>query len=155
MKINWPKLAGSIALCQMAGVIGAVFTMPAIGSWYAALNKPFFTPPNWAFGPVWLTLYTLMGIALYLVWTAKAKKKETAYKAFGLQLALNAAWSFLFFGLRSPLYGLVCIGALWIAIAYTALKFYRISKNAAYLMVPYLLWVTLATALNASVLILN
>jgi len=156
-KIDWKRLVAAIIICQMAGVVGSVFTMPAIGTWYATLNKPWFNPPNWVFGPVWLTLYTLMGTALYLTWqkgTKNRKVKEALY-LFGAQLMTNAAWSFLFFGLRSPAAGLVCISALWMLIAYTILKFYRVSKNAAYLMVPYLLWVTLATALNASVWMMN
>jgi benzodiazapine receptor len=156
VKIEWKKLIAAILICQLAGIIGSVFTMPVIGTWYATLNKPFFTPPNWVFGPVWITLYTLIGASLYMIWEkGKGLIRKTAMNAFYAQLGLNTLWSFLFFGLHSPVFGLVCIVALWIKIAYTILKFYKISKNAAYLMVPYLLWVTLATALNASILLLN
>lgn len=150
------RLALSIIACQFAGVVGTVFTMPSIATWYSTLNKPWFTPPNWVFGPVWITLYTLMGIALWLVWSKGINKKTLpALYPFKAQLILNAIWSIVFFGLQSPLYGLLTIVPLWLLIAYTILKFYKINKTAAYLLVPYLLWVTLATALNYAVFILN
>jgi len=140
----------------MAGVIGAIFTTPNIAGWYSTLNKPWFTPPGWVFGPVWITLYTLMGIALWRIWSKGINKKTIpALYPFAAQLALNALWSVLFFGLRSPLYGLVAIVPLWLLIAYTIKKFYKINKTAAYILVPYLLWVTVATYLNLGVLLLN
>lgn len=157
-KIIWWKLFVSIFTCHLAGILGSVFTSPNIASWYATLQRPSFTPPNWLFGPVWLTLYTLMGISLYLVWTSsktKQQAKMSAYYIFGFQLFLNAAWSILFFGLQSPIYGLLCIIPLWISILATILLFYKISKTAAYLLIPYIIWVTIATALNYSIWILN
>jgi tryptophan-rich sensory protein len=153
---KYVRLAVSILICQLAGAIGAVFTTPNIATWYATLNKPPFTPPNWAFGPVWITLYTLMGIALWLIWSKGVSKKTLpAFYLFAAQLLLNAIWSILFFGLRSPLYGLLTIIPLWLLIACTILKFYKINKTAAYLLVPYILWVTVATYLNLGVWLLN
>jgi len=152
--MNWLKLIGCVLLCQFAGVIGSVFTFNNIAAWYVSLNKPFFTPPNWVFGPVWLTLYTLMGIALYLVWTA-GKSNKQALQVFGLQLALNTLWSIVFFGAKSIALGLVVIVILWLAILWTIAKFWRIDERAGWLLVPYIVWVTIATALNAGVWLLN
>ncbi len=151
------KLVGAIALCQLAGILGSLATMPNIPTWYASLNKPFFSPPNWVFAPVWITLYALMGIALYLVWNKGIQNKDVkaGVMLFGGQLALNAAWSFLFFGMHSPLLGLAGIIPLWALIVLTIRKFYPVSKLAAYLMVPYLLWVSFATILNLSLWMLN
>jgi len=149
------RLILSIAICQLAGVFGSVFTFSAIPSWYAALNKPWFTPPNWLFGPVWISLYTLMGIALYLAWQKGLAKNRIALGIFAAQLALNALWSFLFFGLRSPLLGLAGIIPLWIFIAFNIWAFWKIDKQAGYLLVPYIVWVSIATALNYYVWILN
>jgi len=152
--MNWWKLIGCVLLCQFAGTIGSVFTFGQIATWYLALNKPFFTPPNWVFGPVWLTLYALMGIALYLVWESKKSKKQ-ALQVFGLQLALNALWSIIFFGAESIMLGLVVIVLLWLSILWTIAKFWKIDKRAGWLLVPYIVWVTIATALNAGVWLLN
>ncbi len=157
MKFDLPKLAFSIILCEAAGIVGSVFTFPAITTWYAALAKPAFTPPSWVFGPAWTLLYLLMGISLYLAWEKGLLKKENrpALIAFGTQLALNTLWSLLFFGLRSPLLGLVCIALLWISILASACLFWKISKPAALLLLPYLAWVTFASALNYAVWTLN
>jgi len=152
--MNWLKLIGCVLLCQFAGVIGSVFTFNNIAAWYVSLNKPFFTPPNWVFGPVWLTLYTLMGIALYLVWQSGTSNKQ-ALQVFGLQLALNTLWSIVFFGAKSIALGLVVIVILWLAILWTIAKFWRIDERAGWLLVPYIVWVTIATALNAGVWLLN
>ncbi|MEM7813841.1 MAG: TspO/MBR family protein [Candidatus Aenigmatarchaeota archaeon] len=151
------KLATSVFLCIAVGSLGSVFTAPAIGEWYPSLAKPAWTPPDWVFGPVWTTLFILMGIALYLVWGKglKAKGVKPALEMFCAQFALNVLWSFLFFGLRSPLYGLAGIIFLWIAIAATIWRFYLVSKPAAYAMIPYIAWVTIAAALNYSVFALN
>lgn len=148
------RLLSAIGFCQIAGLVGSVFTTPAISTWYSTLNKPSFTPPNWLFAPVWLTLYTLMGISLYLIWESK-KEKKAAVGLFAIQLVLNAFWSILFFGLKSPLYGLITIVILWIAIMATIAEFYKISKPAAYLLIPYICWVSLATALNYFIWFLN
>jgi translocator protein len=151
------KLIAAIAVCQLAGAFGSIFTFSSIPTWYATLRKPSFSPPNWLFGPAWLTLYTLMGISLYFVWSKGLKNKnvKNAVLIFGTQLFLNALWSLLFFGLKSPIYGLIGIVALWVSIIITIFKFYKISKNAAYLLVPYILWVSFAMVLNYFVFILN
>ncbi len=146
-----------IILCLAAGAIGGLATYPAIPGWYASLSKPPFNPPNWVFGPVWTTLYVLMGIAAYAVYRAGMKKNEVrgALAVFGAQLGLNVLWSLLFFGLHSPLYGLLCIVALWAAIAVTIIRFYAISKTAGLLLVPYILWVSFASLLNFYIWMLN
>ncbi|NYZ76055.1 tryptophan-rich sensory protein [Candidatus Micrarchaeota archaeon] len=147
----------AILLCELAGVIGAFFTIPSIEGWYHELLKPSFSPPNWLFGPVWTVLYFLMGVSAYLVWERGIKKKnvKNSLLIFGVQLVLNILWSILFFGLQSPLLGFICIVLLWIAIAVTIIKFYRISKTAGLLQVPYLLWLTFATVLNFFIWIVN
>jgi len=141
---------------QVAGFIGSLFTRASIPTWYATLNKPFFNPPNWIFAPVWTLLFVLMGISLYLVLMQSAKQDVTnALIIFSIQMVLNVLWSFCFFYLRSPLFGLIDIILLLIFIVINIVAFYSISPTAAYLLVPYLLWVTFATILNASILILN
>lgn len=151
------RLGISVLVCQLAGAIGALFTSSAIPTWYATLQKPGFSPPNWIFAPVWTLLYLLMGVSLYLVWNnglAEEKTKKALF-VFALQLVLNIAWSFLFFGLHSPALALAGIIVLWLAILLTMIKFYAVSKTAACILLPYLLWVSFATILNFSVLILN
>lgn len=171
---NFAKLIVSIAISELAGVIGAFFTTPAIASgWYAALARPAFSPPSWVFGPVWVTLYALMGIAAFLVWRrgeiaasprqqfleneggASRNDRRTALGIFGVQLFLNALWSIIFFGLRSPGWALVDIVALWLAIVLTIVAFARLSKPAAWLLVPYILWVSFAMYLNYAIWALN
>ncbi|MFH1622910.1 MAG: TspO/MBR family protein [Candidatus Aenigmatarchaeota archaeon] len=150
------KFLASIAVCQLAGAVGSVFTTPSIATWYADLRKPWFSPPNWVFAPVWITLFAMMGIALYLVWKkGYGKRTRHAIAAFGLQLALNVLWSLLFFGLRLPAAAFVEIVVLWAAIAYTTLKFKETDNRAAYLMLPYLAWVSFAAVLNYHVWVLN
>ena len=150
VRIDWLMLAAAIVVCQLAGVVGSVFTVPSIPAWYDQLAKPDIAPPGWVIGAVWITLYTLMGISLYLVWREGIGRSHVkgAIAAFGAQLLLNALWSFLFFGLRSPLYGLIGIAALWLAVGLTIVRFMKVSKTAAYLLVPYILWVTFAGYLN-------
>lgn len=150
MSIKIPQLILSIGICLGVGIVGSVFTTSSIPTWYATLNKPSFSPPNWVFGPVWTILYILMGISLYLVWQ---KKKVPAI--FWIQLILNAAWSVIFFGLKNPALALVDVVALWIGIFLTIKSFYPISKLAAYLLAPYLLWVIFASILNLSIALLN
>ena len=126
------------------------------GAWYAALEKPWFNPPNWVFGPVWSALYLAMGISLYLVWTAAYKpSKRSAYTWFGAQLALNALWSLVFFGLHAPEGGIVIILLLLASIVATIRAFWPIHRTAAYLLVPYIAWVTFATLLTVSIALLN
>jgi len=151
------KLVISIVACLAAGAIGSVFTRSAIPTWYATLEKPSFNPPNWLFAPVWTFLYILMGVAAFLVWRKGLENRQVriALIVFLIQLVLNALWSVVFFGLESPLYGLIVISILWIAILVTVIKFFRISRVASVLMWPYLLWVTFAAVLNSSIWLLN
>jgi len=151
------KFIVSILICQIAGGIGSLFTSPAISTWYAALQKPSFNPPNWLFAPVWTILFLLMGISLYLIWIRGFKNKETkiALFIFAVQLILNTLWSILFFGLKFPLYAFIEIIILWLAISLTIISFYKISKTAAYLLLPYILWVSFASYLNYSIWMLN
>ncbi len=151
------KFFGCIIGCELIGILGTPFTISVIPTWYASLNKPFFSPPNWIFGPVWTILYLLMGVAFYLILKKGWKKKgvKSAGIFFLAQLALNFLWTPIFFGLKSPLLGLITILTLWILIVITMRKVYSISKLAFYLLIPYLLWVSFATALNAAILILN
>jgi len=145
-----------MVVCLSAGAFGAVFTAPAIPEWYAHLRKPPWTPPGALFGPVWTALYAMMACAAWLVWRKAGLGGATlALVLFGVQLLLNAAWSPAFFGLRSPLLGLAIIVPLWCAIAATIAAFWRHSFPAAALLLPYLLWVSFATALNFAIWRLN
>lgn len=151
------RLVISIIGCELVGLLGTPFTIVAIPNWYATLNKPFFAPPNWLFGPVWTLLYFLMGVSFYLIWKQGWRKKQSviAGRLFLAQLGLNAIWSPIFFGLRAPLAGLVVILAMWAFIVLTIRHFYPLSKAAAWLLIPYLLWVSFATVLNAAIVVLN
>lgn len=149
------KLTGSIIICELAGIIGTPFTISAIPNWYASLEKPFFSPPNFIFGPVWTILYFLMGVSLYLIWNSKSKNKTHALKLFFAQLCLNAFWSIIFFGLENPLLAFGEIILLWITIILTIKAFSKISKSAAYLLIPYIVWVSFAMILNLFIVILN
>ncbi len=149
------KLIASVFVCQLAGIIGSIFTFSAIPEWYFFLNKPFFSPPNWLFGPAWIMLYTLMGISLYLALENNLMKNKKATYFFSGQLVLNALWSIIFFGLRNPLLALIEIVFLWILIALTIKEFYSINKKTAYLLVPYILWVSFAAILNYFIWMLN
>ncbi|MDD2655788.1 MAG: tryptophan-rich sensory protein [Candidatus ainarchaeum sp.] len=148
-------LLGFILLCELAGAIGSLFTFPGIANWYAYLEKPSFSPPDWLFAPVWILLYLLMGISAHLIFRSKSPASRNALSIFAIQLVLNVCWSFAFFGLFSSFYGFLVIMLLWAAIILTILYFYKISKPAAYLLVPYLLWVTFAMILNYSIMVLN
>ena len=154
---NMKKLIFCIFICLFAGFIGSFFTTPAIPTWYATLLKPSFAPPNWVFFPVWTSLFIMMGISLFLVWQKgwDDKKVKTAIYIFAVQLVMNVLWSVAFFGLRSPLLGLMEIIILWIAILATTLRFMKVSRTAAYLLVPYILWVSFAAILNFSIWALN
>ncbi len=174
------KLLISIIICEVAGFVGSIFTMPEINSWYKNLNKPAFSPPNWIFGPVWTTLFILMGVSLYLVWSKKWKPKNKfdSKKAniwnplsqkfllgswqkaniiviFAIQLVLNILWSVIFFGMHSPGAAFFELLMLWFAIIFTIINFYRISKTASLLLIPYILWVSFAGVLNLFLWILN
>jgi benzodiazapine receptor len=151
------KLVVAIVACQGAGAIGSILTTPAIPTWYAALEKPFFTPPNWLFAPAWITLYLLMAIAAFLIWRQGLGQKgvKSTLVVFLVQLVLNALWSVVFFGLQSPLWGMVVILALWVAILLTIIRFFRLSTAAGALLLPYILWVSFASALNIAIWVLN
>lgn len=150
------KFIMSEVVCLFAGFMGSVVTTPSIPVWYTGLNKPAFSPPNWIFMPVWTALYVLMGISLYIVWEKDVKgSSKNAISIFILQLLLNILWSAVFFGLHSVAAGLAVVILLWIAIYFTILNFLPISKAAANLLIPYILWVTFATLLNLSLLIMN
>lgn len=147
----------AVGISELAGLIGSFFTVSAISDWYVFLEKPALSPPSWVFGPVWTALYALMGVAASLVWKNGWEKKEVkkALGVFGIQLFLNAIWSVIFFGLKSPGWALVDIIALWLAIIWTMAVFYKISKPATYLLIPYILWVSFASYLNYSIWMLN
>ncbi len=151
------KLVVSILTCQGAGFIGSIFTVKSIPTWYMGLRKPRFTPPENVFGPVWLTLYLLMSIALFLVWRQGLSSVDVriGFIIFWVQLALNVLWSELFFGLRSPLAGLFNITLLWLAILVNIVLFFRVSVIAGVLLLPYILWVSVAAYLNAGIWWLN
>lgn len=155
--IEISKLMGSVAICQVAGALGSVVTTPSIPTWYTTLKKPWFTPPNWVFAPVWVTLFFLMGIAVFLVWrkSLRDRKVKVALAVFGVQLALNVLWSAVFFGFRSPLAGLIVIAILWVAILLSLVQFLKVSRPAGFLLLPYIVWVSIAAALNTSILMLN
>ena len=155
--MNWLKLIVSILLCQGAGIAGSIFNIVSIPIWYATINKPFFNPPNWVFAPVWTTLFLLMGISLYLIWEKGFDKWEVkkGLYLFGFQLILNIMWSALFFGLRSPALAFIEIIILWIAILLTITQFRKVSKMGAWLLVPYICWVSFAALLNLSIWLLN
>lgn len=177
---NLIKFFGSILICELAGAIGAVFTTPSIDGWYKTLNKPSFNPPNWIFGPVWTVLFILMGISLYLVWIRKwevknkigfdkrkpcnalSKKflsgswqKVNIILIFATQLVLNVLWSVIFFRIHSPGLAFFVLLMLWFAIIFTIVNFYRVSKTASLLLLPYILWVSFAGILNYFVWIMN
>ena len=150
-------IAGVVGACVVLGAAGGLITAPQIQTWYPTLEKPGFTPPNWVFGPVWTLLYALQGVAAWLIWRAGLDRRivRLALGLFTTQFVLNIAWSPAFFGLESPILGLVVIVPLWFAIVATTTAFSRADRRAAALLVPYLAWVTFATALNYAIWNLN
>lgn len=154
---NFLKLTLSILVCFLAGGIGTIFTSSAIPTWFSTLDKPFFNPPNYLFAPVWTILYILMGISVYLIWNKgfKTKKVRDAVYIFGIQLILNTIWSPVFFGAHNLFLAFVIIVVLWIYIVKTIKAFAKIDKFSAYLLYPYLIWVTFASILNFSIWFLN
>ena len=164
MKLNnFVKLIIAVGVCELAGVVGSIFTVSSIPTWYAGLVKPALNPPSWVFGPAWITLYFLMGVAVFLVWSSYAKDTDgqrrrtikIAFGIFGVQLFLNAIWSIIFFGLKNPGVAFVEIIFLWLAILATIIAFSKISRLAVWLLVPYILWVSFAGYLNYSIWTLN
>lgn len=156
---NFIRLILAVLICEGVGIIGSFFTVQSIPTWYAGLNKPFFSPPNFIFGPVWVLLYLLMGISLYLIWEVRDPKKR-ALKKMGLQfffaqLFFNLVWSVVFFGLQSPLLAFIVILILWGLIYKTIQVSQKLNKTAAALLYPYLAWVSFAAILNLAIVILN
>jgi tryptophan-rich sensory protein len=154
---NFSKLVIAIAICEFAGIIGSVFTMPSIPTWYAGLVRPALNPPAWVFGPVWTILFVLMGNSAFLIWRKGLTRKDAkiAISIFIVQLLLNVLWSIIFFGLHNPAGAFIDIILLWLAILTTIIAFSKISKAAAWLLVPYILWVSFAAYLNFAIWILN
>jgi len=146
----------SIFIAHLAGVIGSVFTVSSVDTWFVLLDKPLWNPPGWVFGPVWLLLYTLMGIAAYCVWQRRKEKPvRAALVLYGVQLFLNAFWSVAFFGLQNPALAFFDIILLLICFVITSILFFRIDRIAAVLMMPYALWVGFALFLNYTIWMLN
>lgn len=147
----------SILVCLLVGFIDAIITQSGVDSWYLTLQKPAFTPPNWLFAPVWTVLYILMGIALGLVWNKGLHHiwVKTALYHFGFLLLLNTAWSILFFGLKLPLLSLIIIISLFILAFFTIKWFKVVSPLAAYLLIPYIVWLAFAAVLNYEIWRLN
>jgi len=155
MKVNWFLLIGLVVACNLIGSIGAVWTS-SDGDWYKGINKPSFNPPSWVFGPAWTLLFSLMGIALYLVWIAPSSKiRMIALVLFGVQFVFNVLWSYLFFGAHNPLASLIEIFILLAFIVVTGIYFYFVNGFAGYLLIPYFLWVGFASFLNWAIWSLN
>jgi tryptophan-rich sensory protein len=154
---NPGRLVIAVGVTHTAGLIGSVFTTKTVSSWYPLLVKPEFSPPSWIFAPVWLALYTLMGIAAYLVWQKWREDSESRVPlvVYFIHLVLNSFWSIVFFGFKDPATAFAVIIVLWINIAYLVIAFFRVYPRAGYLLVPYLLWVSFAAALNYHIWILN
>ena len=146
-----------VFLCLSVGFLSSRVTMAAIPTWYAGLNKPFFSPPNWLFGPVWSVLYILMGVALGRVWYFGRRHLwgKTALYHFGAQLIFNGLWSLVFFGLKNPLLALIVIIILWVLIERSIYWFRVVDKKSAYMLFPYIAWVSFASVLNTAILYLN
>ncbi len=156
-RIDLFKLAASLGCCYLAAFIGSMFTTPNVPTWYATLARPSFAPPDWVFAPVWTAIFTLMGISAYLVWREGTNDPgvKVGLMVFAFQLAVNVTWSAAFFGLRSPLAGLAVIALLWALIALNIQKFRAVSQTAAALLLPYIIWVSFAAALNFEIWRLN
>lgn len=153
---NLRPLLVSLAICFGVQAVSSLLTAAGVRDWYPTLTKPTWTPPDQLFGPVWTVLYLLMGIAAWLVWhRSRGPERRLALGLFAVQLVLNAVWSGLFFALRNPAAAFADIVALWVAIVATLASFARVSATAAGLLVPYLLWITYATALNGAIWLLN
>jgi tryptophan-rich sensory protein len=151
------KLFSAVLICLGAGFVGSFFTTPEIATWYQTINKPIWNPPSWLFGPVWTTLFILMGIALFLIWQ-KAAHSKSAHRAvvfFLVHLLFNIFWSVAFFNLHSPFYAFIAIIVLWLMIFTLMLWFFRLDKKAGALLIPYLFWVSFAGYLNYTIWQLN
>jgi len=150
------SLSAFLVLCLAVSAVGGGVTATSVHGWYQTLNKPAFTPPDGVFAPVWIFLYLLMGVSAWIVWEReRGRKRRLAMALFGVQLSLNLAWSFIFFGARAVGWALIELGFLWAAIAGTIYVFWQIDRLAGGLLVPYFLWVSFAGILNAAILSLN
>ncbi len=154
LRNQWLVLAGFILVCLVTGGLGGWVTAQSVTDWYPTLVKPSWNPPNWIFGPVWTALYLMMAVAAWLVWRSDGNIRGAMILFFS-QLALNFAWSFLFFGARSPWLGLMDIAMLWLALVITVIVFFQKSAAAGLLMLPYLVWVSFAAILNLAIWRLN
>ena len=155
-KRNLRKLTVCMLICLSAGWLGSVFTSSSVKTWYFTIAKPSFNPPSWVFGPVWTLLFIMMGISIYfIVKNGITDRNKKAVYIFAMQLLLNIIWSMLFFGMKSPMLAFFEIIVLWLAIAWTMMAFIKLSKKAAYLLIPYILWVSFAALLNFGIWILN
>ena len=151
------KIIANILLCQLVGFIGSFFTRTSVDTWYLTINKPFFNLPSWLFAPVWIMLYFLMGISGFLVWD-KVSENEDVRKAivvYLLQLILNIVWLFAFFGMNNIVLAVITMIFLWASIQWTIISFYKISKPAAVILLPYSFWVSFAAILNITIMFLN
>ena len=158
MDNRYVKILIFVATCVGVGYISGMATQSSVKAWFPTLEKPFFNPPAWVFAPVWSFLYIIMGVAAGRIWGRIEFEREAVTKAltfFVIQLILNALWSILFFGLKNPLLALIEIVLLWLMIYETYVKFRKIDKISGYIFIPYLVWVTFATALNAGIWWLN
>ncbi|MEO6251943.1 MAG: TspO/MBR family protein [Ferruginibacter sp.] len=149
------KIFICVLICLALGLLSGFSTVESISNWYRFINKPVWNPPNWVFGPVWTLLYIMMGISLALVWHTNHQNKKRAVTFFVIQFVLNIAWSFIFFNLHAIGWAFAEIIIMLTLIAITMAAFYKISKPAAWLMLPYLIWVSFATILNGSIWYLN
>jgi benzodiazapine receptor len=151
------RLVVSVLACLAAGGIGSLFTYKAIPTWYRALKKPRYTPPNWAFGPIWTTLYILMGVSVFLVWNKglTVYGATVAFTLFWIQLVVNVIWSVIFFGMKSKGGGVIIIIVLWLLILATTVIYFGVSAWAGGLLVPYIVWVSVASYLNIGIWLLN
>jgi translocator protein len=151
------KLFISLLIPLLVGAVAGYFTSKGVSTWYVTLNKPSFNPPNWLFGPVWTTLYVLMGVGLYLVWKKPDDTigRNIAITIFFIHLVFNFFWSFIFFAWQKPNFAFVEIVMLWLSIVATIYFFYKVDRTAALIQIPYLCWVSFATVLNFAIWQLN
>jgi tryptophan-rich sensory protein len=155
-RADWISLVVFVAACLLIGVAGGIATGSSVTTWYVGLSKPSWNPPDWVFGPVWTVLYVMMGVSVWLVWRRRHEAEtRVGMVLFGLQLILNAAWSAIFFGMQQPGWAAAEVVALWLSIMATIVAFARISKPAAWLLVPYLAWVSFASVLNFTIWRMN
>jgi len=150
------KILIAVVLCNALGAGSGFILGSPLSEWYQNLNKPFFQPPSWVFGPAWTLLYTLMGVAVAFIWNMDPSPlRKNALTLFIIQFLINLTWSPIFFGMQNPMLALVVIAIMWIMIILTILSFFKLYKLSGYLLIPYLLWVSFATVLNAAIVYLN